>query len=143
MCEDCCHGCAVGQDLSAAWGGVHLYSSSASKSPSSSTSGTTAACCCVSARGPFLYAVISLSYLALSCSDKLSYFDLVSGSAAAQRLPNSLAISPIVYSGLFAFTFERSSLQNQKKADSDLLGALGSFICCRLRPRTFMSLGGT
>lgn len=57
------------------------------------------------------------SYRALSFSAIASYFDLVSGSASDHFLPSSLAISPTPNSGFSNFTFPRSSLQNQKKAD--------------------------
>lgn len=61
--------------------------------------------------------VLTISYRFLSFSAIASYLDLVDGSTSDHFLPNSLAISPTPYSGFKAFTFVRSSLQNQKKAD--------------------------
>lgn len=106
----------------------------------------------------------TLSYRALSFSAIASYFDFVSGSASAQRRPNSFATSPTPYSGLIAFTFGLSSLQYQKKADlkiehlifasnekkkstkrntySDLFGAFGSLMCFLFLP-LFSALEGT
>lgn len=61
--------------------------------------------------------ILTRSYRFLSFSAIASYLDLTVGSTSDHFFPNSLAMSPTPYSGFTALTFERSSLQNQKKAD--------------------------